>query len=143
MTDKLEDLEKQFISDGDMEQEEISKLITKTLTFARIDKNGFVSLLNPLKIKIADKIMLVLISRYLANKLQTKLGKEVSINENMKIDDLANNLREKRAVIIARIKDLKDNNLISSDKEGIYRIQPHAISPFLDRLNKENEKNGN
>ncbi|PIN77391.1 hypothetical protein COV15_02105 [Candidatus Woesearchaeota archaeon CG10_big_fil_rev_8_21_14_0_10_34_12] len=138
MKDNLEELEKRFIVDGDMEEEDIISLIERTLKFAKVDVSGYVSLLNPKDLKIMEKIMIILISRHLANRLQIKRKKENPINSDVSIEELTNMLREKRNVILARIKDLRDSNLISSSSSGIYNAQPHAISSFLNKVEGKN-----
>jgi len=139
MTKDLEDLEKRFILNEDMEHEDIKTLITRILNFCKIDNKGFV-IIHDKQLRILDRIFLVLSARYLANKLQTKLGKEVSIQETINAKELANMLKEKDAVIIARLKDLKDEKKIIPQDRGIYKVAPYAINDFLNQL--EGAKNG-
>ena len=139
MTKDLEDLEKQFILNEDMEHEDIKTLISRILKFCKIDNNGFV-IIHKKQSRIPDRILLVLSARYLANKLQAKLGKEVSIKETINTKELANMLKEKDAVITARLKDLKDEKKIIPQDRGVYKVAPYAINDFLSQL--EGAKNG-
>lgn len=135
MEKSLEDLEKAFILDEDMEHKDINNLISRMLNFCQVDKNGFVKMDDKIKkIKIPDKVLLILCARHLANKLQQKLGKEATIKEEMASQEIADMLREKQLVINARLKDLKDNKQVIAVERGTYKIAPYAISDFLKYL---------
>ena len=83
---------------------------------------------------IPQKIMLALSARYLANKLQQKLGRESSIMEISNAKELADMLKEKEAVIAARLKDLKDAKKVISPNRGVFKIAPYAIKDFIAEL---------
>jgi hypothetical protein len=134
MTDELEDLEKQFILNEDMEHEDIKDLIKRMLVFCKIDSQGFVIIQSSSKLIIPQKLLLILSARYLANKLQQKLARENGISELVTIKDLANMMKEKDTVIIARLKDLKDAKKIISPERGVYKIASYALKPFLTEL---------
>jgi len=142
MTDELENLEKSFILDEDMEHENIKELIERTLRFCKIDKNGFVIIDQKTlsKLRIQDKVILVLVARHLAGKLQQKLGRETTIKEEVSSQELADILREKQLVINARMKELKDKKQVLPVARGTYKIAPYGISPFLKKL-ESGEKN--
>jgi hypothetical protein len=133
MIKELEDLEKQFILNEDMEHEDIKGYITRLIKFCKIDNKGFV-IIQSSKLRTVDKLLIILSARYLANKLQQKLGKESTIAETVTIKDLANMIKEKDAVIIARLKELKDSKKIVPRGRGIYQIAPYAINDFLNEL---------
>lgn len=138
----LEELERQFILEEDMEHEDINNLISRMLKFCKIDKKGYVIIYNK-KLIIRDKILLVLSARYLANKLQEKLGKEITIMASINAKELAKMLREKENAIRARFKDLKEEGKIVTLKRGVYKITPHSIEDFLKILeDEESYKNG-
>jgi DNA-binding transcriptional ArsR family regulator len=139
MTKELEELEQQFISNNDIEREDVKRLIEDIMRYCKIDKNGFVIILNQ-DIAISDKILLILSAKYLANKLQRILGKEPSISEKSDATELANMIRVKKPVVAARLKELKDRNQVISNEKGIYRILPHATKLVLNKL-KEDERN--
>lgn len=139
MTEELQDLEKQFIMDDDMEHNDIKKLIEQVLHFCRIDNNGFV-IIQKTNLIMPQKILLVLTARHLANKLQEKLGREKVISEIVTATELSNMLKEKNAVILARLKELKDAKKVISADRGIYKIAPYIINDFLVEL--EGIKNG-
>lgn len=139
MTKELEDLEKQFILNEDMEHEDIKDLVSRILRFCKIDSNGFV-VIQKSGLIIPQKIMLILSARYLANKLQEKLGRENNISEKVSAKELSSMLKEKDPVIIARLKDLKDAKKVLSSERGVYKITPYAIKDFLKEV--EGAKNG-
>jgi hypothetical protein len=139
MTKDLEDLEKQFILNEDMEHEDIKDLVKQILKFCKIDNKGFV-IIQKFPLIIPQKLMLVLSARYLANKLQYSIGKESTISETSNAKELASMLKEKEAVISARLKDLKDAKKIISTDRGVFKIAPYAIKDFLAEL--EDTKNG-
>ncbi|MFH0832282.1 MAG: hypothetical protein V1900_00975, partial [Candidatus Aenigmatarchaeota archaeon] len=80
MDKELEELEKQFILNEDMAHEDIKDLIKRILKFCKIDNKGFV-IIQKKKLRIIDKMILVLSARYLANKLQIKQARDVTIQE--------------------------------------------------------------
>lgn len=135
MEKDLEELEKEFILNEDIEQEDLRVLISRILKFCRIDNKGFVIIYGK-QLRIVDKIFLVLSARHLANKIQIKNGKEPTISENVGADELEDILREKRAVIFARLKDLKYRGYIIPQGKGVYKAFPHTINKFLTELEK-------
>ncbi|MBU0471131.1 MAG: hypothetical protein KKF65_00775 [Nanoarchaeota archaeon] len=136
MDEELENLEKSFILDEDMEHENIKELIARTLKFCKIDKNGFVIIDQKTlsKLRIQDKVILVLVARHLASKLQEKLGRDVTIKEEVSSQELAHMLKEKQLVVNARMKELKDKKQALPVTRGTYKIAPYGISPFLKSL---------
>lgn len=138
MTMELEDLEKEFILNEDMEYEDIKGLISRLLQFCKIDNKGFV-VIQKSGLIIPQKIMLVLSARYLANKLQEKLNRENKISEQVTAKEISLILKEKNPVIGARLKELKDEKKVLSPERGIYKIAPYAIKDFLKEL--EGDKN--
>ena len=129
----LEELEKQFIINEDMEHEDIKISINRLLKFCKIDEKGFV-IIQKSSLNMIQKIMLVLSARYLASNLQKKLGREKIISDEISANELTDMLREKNTVVIARLKDLKDTKKIISSKRGIYKVASYAIDDFLTEL---------
>lgn len=130
---ELEELEKDFILSDDMEREDIKELISRILKMCKIDAQGYVAIRKP-DLTIAQRIMLVLSARYLANKLQHKLSRESPIDETCKTMDIANMLKEKDTVIRVRLKELKDAKKVLSSKRGVFKIAPYEIKDFLAEL---------
>ena len=136
MIEGLEELKKQFIVEDDIELDELKQLILRISKFCKVDKNGYVIVHND-KIRIIDKILLVLSARFLGNRLQQKLGEEVAIHEEINNKEIATMLKEKQTVVNARLKDLKDDRKIILVRRGVYKVLPHIIYNLLDRLEKE------
>ena len=139
MTEQLENLEKEFIIDEDMEQEDIQQLISRIIKFCKIDKNGYVVIYDK-NLKLIDKILLILSARYLGNRLQQKLNRDITINDQVNNKEISNMLREKDIVVNARLKDLKDERKVIPIRRGIYKIAPHVIDQVLSAL-EERVKN--
>ncbi len=134
MTKDLEELEARFILKEDVEHEDIKTLVDRVMKFCKIDSNGYVLISAKGKTTISDRILLVLTARYLANRLQHKLGKKTTIVQEGTNKELAKMLGEKESVIKARIKELKDEKKVIPVKKGVYRIAPYAIEGFLTKL---------
>lgn len=133
MNKEFEDLEKEFILNEDLEHENIKDLISRILKLCKIDTRGFVDIQKP-GLTILQKIQLTLSARYLANKLQQKLGRESSIEEICKTKELTGMLKEKETVVTARLKELKDAKKVISPSRGVFKIAPYKIKDFLTEL---------
>lgn len=136
-TKELEEIEKKFIVREDKEKEDYVKLITRLIKFATADEGGFVIIDDTCKdLTVKEKILLVLVVRHLASKLQEKLNRERTINEEVSGEDLAKFLGVKKAVIQARAKDLKDEGKIFSSQpsSGKYKIAHYAIRKVIESL---------
>lgn len=140
MTSEFEDLARQFILNEDLEDKDIKDLVTRILKFCKIDSKGFV-IIHDTKLRTYDKIHLVLCAKYLANRLQLKSGKEVTIQESAHIKEITNILRENDAVVAARLKDLKDAKKVLPQDKGVYKAAPYAINDFIIKLELESVKN--
>ena len=135
----LENIEKKFIIEGDAEIENIEKSIERVSKFSNVDITGYVRLDNNVKkISIKDKILLIIATRYLANKLQEKLKKEPTISIEVDSNEISKMLGTKVNVISARLKDLKDERKILSKKAGVFTMATYSIESLLSKLeNKE------
>lgn len=133
MAKELENLEKEFILNEDMEHDDIKDLISRILEFCKIDNNGFVVIRRP-GLTMQQRIMLLLSARYLANKLQQKLNRDSPINESCTTMEIANMLKEKDTVVRVRVKELKDAKKVLSPKRGVFKIAPFEIEDFLTDL---------
>ena len=139
--EKLKELEKSFIINSDAELEDYTELIRRSSRYAKVDNYGYVILGEKTsnKFTIKESIVLVLITRYLANKLQEKLKKDITIQEEVSADEIARISNSKKSVVMARAKELKDSRKIfSGKKKGTYKIAPHYIKTFLDLKSSNN-----
>jgi len=138
-TDELENLERDFIVGDDMEKDTYIRLIKRVIKYAKVDRAGYVLLSQDIKFPIKNRVMIILVVRYLASKLQEILSKENTINQYVSVDELSRMSGAKKSVIMARAKDLKDDRKLESSKnKGGYRVFQHSIESFLDQLDKEN-----
>jgi len=133
MNTDIERLGAQFIVNEDMEAESVQRLVERMLNFCKVDGKGFV-MIKSKKMKITDKLMLVLSARYLANRIQVLTGKEASISENIEAKELGRMIGEDHATVLARLKDLKDKNKAIALGKGVYKVAPHEIDSFLGSL---------
>lgn len=136
--EELEKIEKEFIVEDDLEYEKIKQLASRILNFCKIDKNGYVIIFRK-NLKTVDKILLIFCARCLGNKLQQKLGREITIREEVSNREIANILKEKENVVSARINELRKDKKIICVKRGIHKVAPHIIEEFLTKLEKVGE----
>ena len=133
MSETLENLKKQFILDEDMEHENLQSLVERALKFCKVDKSGHVVINKP-DLTMMDKIMLVLVARHLGNRLQLKLGGESTIKEEVTSEELAKMMSADKAVISARLKDLKDKKMAAPVDLGSYKVTSYAVDGFIKKL---------
>jgi DNA-binding transcriptional ArsR family regulator len=129
----FEELEKQFILTEDMEQEDLKNLIRRIQKLCKIDNNGYV-IIRKTNLSNVQQILLVLSARYLGNRLQLKLNRDITIFEICKIKELSEMLKVKDAVITARLKELKDKKKVISPDRGEFKIPPYEIKDLLEEL---------
>lgn len=114
----LEDLKKRFIVDkSKYEEEKLPFFIEKVLIFCKVDSEGVVYLERQ-NLPLRDKILISLIGRFLASKLDN------SIKAELTGDEIATILGEDKAVIFARLNDLLNSKIISRLEKGTYSIIP-------------------
>jgi len=131
---KIQDLKKEFfISKEEFEKELLPSYIEKILKFCKIDIDGTV-LFGKIKITSSDKIKIILIARFLANKLDSKVNNIVGLNEIVAITGVQKN------IVAARLKELLDRKIIYRESTGNYSIYPHQINNILETLVRKYEK---
>ena len=119
-----------------MEHEDVGNLTNRILKFCKIDNKGFV-IIEKMSLKVADKILLVLSAKYLANRLQQKLNRKITISEISSAGEIAKILKEKETVIAARLNDLKGAKKIISPERGSFKVAPYEIEKFIGELERE------
>ena len=137
MDNEFIELKRLFILEEDIEHEELKQMITLILKYCKIDKNGTV-IVQDRKIRLADRILLVISARYLANRLQRKLEEEPTIPDEINNSELAELLRAKEPVIRARMADLRKVSMVTQLRPGVHSITPHAIEKLLTKLEADN-----
>ena len=127
---ELDELKKQFLVDKDKYHEEkLPELIKRALVFCKVDKTGAVFFEKGVSTN-SDKIRLVLLGRFLANKLDKAIPLIVSLEE------LSRFIGADRKVVAARIKELIDQKNIKREKKGRYSIYPYQLESVLDNLER-------
>lgn len=126
--EELEELKKKFIIDsGDFDSEEIKKYLTIILKFCKITSDGGVILIKT-KLTNKEKIGIIILARYLGNKLNETIAEAISWIEVSKYSNI-----EKKSVS-ARASDLQNEGFISKESEGIYKFNSIMIGEFLEIL---------
>ena len=128
----MEDLKNLFIVDEQSyEKEKIPQQIKKVLRYCKVSKNGKV-LLEKNKFSIRENLKIILVARFLANKLDGEISQEVSIDEI--VASMGTNNKES---LVTRMKEVVDENVAKRVSAGTYVIIPFYIDPFLDKLEKK------
>ena len=124
----IEDLKKRFIVDkSKYEEEKLPFLIEKALTYCKVDSEGVVYLERH-NLPLRDKILVSLIGRFLASKLDSSIKPELTGEE------IATMLGEDKAVVFARLNDILNSRIISRLEKGTYSIIPLYIERTLMEL---------
>lgn len=134
--ENLDEIKNAFIVDQDVySKEKLPGLVKRTLVFCKVDKTGrvlFESIAN--KLTNADKMRLVLLCRFLANKLNKNINASVAAKE---ISDFSGISKD---VVFARAKELIDQNDAKSEGSGKYVLLSHRVDQILDGLEKKMSK---
>jgi len=116
-----------IIEKEEYEKSKIEEHIKKISKFCKTDSSGKVH--TEVKgLKNKEKIKIVLVARFLANKLEPK------IDYNVSIEDVATSLGIGEHQSRARLSDLAKENFASSSERGLYSVIPHKIDEFLNFL---------
>jgi hypothetical protein len=136
MEKSLEDWEKEFVKPDDIQEEDLKKLLEKASQFCEIQSDGYVRIKKVGKGGLSDKaqIHLILVARYLAHELQTRLGRENPISATVRVSELEQMLRTSSKTITSRISDLRKEHAIEDGTRGEYMIKLPAIDDFLEDL---------
>jgi hypothetical protein len=130
----MEDLKKEFIIDKDnYEKERIPELVKKILRYCKITNEGQV-MFEEKDLILKDKIKLILIARFLANKLDKNIPEEVSIDEILISIGSGN-----RDSLITRTKEVIDEGVAKRNSKGKYSILPFYVKQILDKLEKKKD----
>ena len=135
MLENLEELKKEWIVDEEeifKEKSKLAKLVKRMMNYCKVTKSGDVIINDNYEgITIKEKVCLYAMARFLANKLDENIPREV------KADEIAESLMIDRRVVMARLKDLKDEKYLIRESRGIYHANPSKIEAFLHELDKK------
>lgn len=126
--DNISELKKMFIVGK--EEYEMSKLenhIKLISRYCKIDDQGDAHIESD-KLNNKEKIKLVLVARFLANKLEKNIPEEVPVEAVAK----AVHIDEHQAR--ARLSDLTSEAFARQVNRGVYMVLPHKIDYFIDFL---------
>jgi len=132
MVSEIEDLKKKFIvNKKEYEKEKLPSLVEKALKYCKVDETGLITIENP-NLKNTDKIKIVLIARFLANKLDQKIPSNVNVDELSASTGISD-----KNIIYARISELIKQKICFKNKNKSYELHPYQASILLDKVDKK------
>ena len=121
----LEELKKNFIKDEEnFEEQELVRLIEEINKICRLDKTGHVSFYNN-SLGDKEKTKYILIARFLANKLDNSIAKEVTNTEIEKM------LKISKPQARARLSDLRKYGMLNDLTKDSHEIKPLFVHKIL------------
>lgn len=127
-SDKIEELRKRFfVGETEYNQQLLEKHLEKILEYAVITSDGKVLLKNK-DIIDKDKVGVIILARYIGNKLDDSVDEIVTINEISEYSKID------RQVVRARLSTLVEERIILRDDRGKYIMNPINIDKFLLKL---------
>lgn len=126
--EELEDLKIQFIVNGNEINKEILKKHVKTiLDFCKLTSEGKV-ILRKTKLTQKNQIGIIIMARYLENKMNENIKETISPGELADLTSIArNNVR-------SLVGTLADERFVTRVEEGIYRFNPTQIELFFEKI---------
>ena len=124
----LEELKKSFIIDEEsFEDSKIENLIGKINKICQVDKKGHVKFLTD-NLGDKDKIRYILVARFLANKLDAEISKEVTNEEFEKM------LNKSKEQIRARLSDVRNEkqNPMNDLNKNTHEVKPLFVHKILE-----------
>lgn len=125
-----EDLKNSFFVDENLEDKKIEEYTRRIMPYCRPNKQGEPVFGNQ-DIKSLDRIKAFLVVRYIANHLEPSIPSEIMPAEFVKLLDIP------KKQVAARLKDIRDDKFADVTDSGSYRVKPHKISNFLDKLDEK------
>lgn len=126
----IEELKNKFLVDTEKyDRARLEDQLKVILHYCVVDRKGRVIFQRPNLIN-TDKVLLALISRYLAHQLDDSIPSEVSYKE------ISEFLNISPPQARARISDVMKSNFVKRVKSGKYIIIPYKIDSFLEYLVK-------
>lgn len=131
--DNLEELKKSFIVDEEnFEDKKLAELIGKINKICQVDKKGHVKFLKD-NFGDKDKIKHILVARFLANKLDAEIPKEVT---NEEFEKMLSKSKEQTRARLSDVRNEKQNPMKDINKNT------HEIKPLFVHRILEKEENG-
>jgi len=123
----LEELKKSFIIDEEsFEDNKIETLIGKINQICQVDKKGHVKFLRE-NLGDKDKIKYILVARFLANKLDSEITKEIT---NEEFERILNKSKEQVRARLSDVRNEKQNPMKDLNK-NTHEIKPLFVHKIL------------
>jgi len=118
------------------EEEEFKRLVPKVKKIVKIKKDGGpVIVCNKRILSQSEQIMCCLIGKFFAKRLG------LTETDSMTNKELSQSLKIKERTIAARLKDLRDKDLVEQVTRGEHRISTVNLESFLDKVLEKIEEN--
>ena len=131
---KIPYLTKKFIRDGAAyDKERLEGQLEILVKHAEIDPSGRV-LIKDRKLIGKYKVLLILISRFIANKLKDDIPAEATL------DDVSESAYMERTIATARLNDAVANGNAIRLARGSFQIRPFKIDEILERVEYRKNK---
>ncbi|MEB3861119.1 MAG: helix-turn-helix domain-containing protein [Desulfurococcales archaeon] len=130
---ELDNLIERFVITTSGEIELVKEILSVASKFVQVYQDGTVEIV---KTDIGDKekVFLVILSRYLAYKINELKGKEVvkSTEPTTTVEQIASILGKDPKAIAARLSELHKEGIVKKTSKGVYTI--YSLSKALDYL---------
>ncbi len=111
------------------EEEEFERLVPKVKKIVKVKKDGTpVIVCNKRTLSQSEQIMCYLIGKFFAKKL------ELTETDSVTNKELSQALKIDERVVAARLKDLRDEDLVEQVTRGEHRISTVNLESFLDKI---------
>jgi hypothetical protein len=125
-----ENLKNSFFIDENPDDKKIEEYTRRIMPYCRPNKQGAPIFAND-GIKTLDRIKAFLVLRYITNHWEASIPREITPIEFERLLDVEN------TQVRARLKDIRDEKFADVTDNGSYRVKPHKISEFLDKLGEK------
>jgi hypothetical protein len=133
MSDELEKLKVEWIiEEKEFDKRKLECLVKRLMPFCKITNSGEIDLTEiGENLSLKEKVMLALVARFIAHRLDDYILEEVSLDEIPGFFSVDN------VQVRARLKDLKDEKLAVLVKRGVYKANPIRIEKYLDEIKEK------
>lgn len=133
----MESLEKLLID----EEAYFESLVEKAKKIFKIGRETgeLIYTINPLKLTLSERIVTILLARFLAYKLSSKILNPVN-SEDLSPEEISAKLGVNRKQVSARLTELKRKGYVESTSRGRYKISPINVAVILDNIDNILEK---
>ena len=125
-----ENLKNSFFIDENPDDKKIEEFTRRIIPYCRPNKTGAIIFVNQ-DIKSLDRVKASLVVRYIAHHMESSIPNEIMPNEFESLVDIP------KDQVKARLKDIRDEKFADVTENGGYRVKPHEISKFLDKLDEK------